>query len=60
LDVPFRFYEAVVAQLAAMLAVKIAPDRLSVLKPMADEALFLAQGEDRDRASVFLTPARSS
>jgi hypothetical protein len=60
LDVPFRFYEAVVAQLAAMLAVKIAPDRLDILKPLADEALFLAQGEDRDRASVFLIPARAS
>lgn len=60
LDVPFRFYEAVVSQLAAMLAVKVAPDRVAVLKPLADEALFLAQGEDRDRASVFLTPARSA
>lgn len=58
MDVPFRFYDALCAGLAYRLAIKspeLAP-RISMLKQIADEAFQLAADEDRDRASVRLTP----
>ena len=58
MDMPFRFYDALCAGLAYRLAVKnpqLAP-RISMLKQIADEAFDLAAAEDRDRASVRLTP----
>jgi hypothetical protein len=58
MDMPFRFLEAFVAGLAFHLAVKnpqLAP-RISMLKQMYEESFALAAAEDRDRASVRLTP----
>lgn len=58
MDLPYRFLEAFVSGLAYHLAVKnpqLAP-RISMLKQMYDESFGLAAAEDRDRASVRLTP----
>jgi hypothetical protein len=58
MDVPFRFVPAMVAGLAFNIAKKY-PDlmgRLEMLKGAYEEQFLLAAGEDRDRASVRLTP----
>jgi hypothetical protein len=57
-DVPFRFYEAVIAGLAYRIACKRkeAFPLIPQLKAQYDEALLLAQDEDRDRASIMLVP----
>lgn len=57
-DVPFRFYEAVIAGLAYRIACKRkeAFPLIPQLKQQYDEALLLAQDEDRDRASIMLVP----
>lgn len=57
-DVPFRFYDAVIAGLAYRIASKRREAMALVpqLKAQYDEALLLAQDEDRDRASIMLVP----
>ena len=57
-DIPFRFLPALVAGLAYYLALKIpgSEARLQILKPMYDEAWNLAADEDREKASMFITP----
>lgn len=55
-DVPFRYYNAVVAGLAYHLAMKYAPERMEVLKIAFNESLMLAQDEDRDRSDIMLLP----
>ena len=56
LDVPFRFYPCLAAGLAYYIAIKKAPDRVTMLKAMYDEEFFRAQSEDRDRASFSVSP----
>lgn len=60
MDMPFRFYNAMVAGLAYYLGMKVpgAIDRLQVLKQQYDEAWELAAGEDREKAAVRLVPRR--
>lgn len=55
-DVVFRFLPALVAGLSYHLAVKKAPDRVVVLKQLYEEEFARAAMEDRDTASVYLTP----
>ena len=57
-DIPFRFLPALVAGLAYYLALKIpgSEARLQILKPMYDEAWDMAADEDREKASMFITP----
>lgn len=61
MDMPFRFYNAMVAGLSYYMALKIpgAVDRLQVLKAQYDEAWELASGEDREKAAVRFVPRRS-
>jgi|TARA_R110000787_G_scaffold61352_1_gene139054 hypothetical protein len=56
IQVPFRFYPALAAGLAYYIAVKKAPDRIPLLKPMYDEELARAMDEDRDRSSFHVSP----
>ena len=58
MDVPFRFLPAMVAGLAYYLAMKLpgSEQRVPVLKQMYDEAWLLASDEDRDKASLLITP----
>ena len=58
MDVPFRFLPALVAGLAYHLAMKIpgSEQRVPILKQMYDEAWLLASDEDRDKASLLITP----
>lgn len=57
-DIPFRFLEALTAELAYRVAVKTpqAMERVPYLKQMSDEAWDLAAGEDRDRSSFYFLP----
>lgn len=60
LEIPFRFYPCLAAGLAYYLSLKKAPDRSQLLKAVYDEEFTRAASEDRDRASLNLTPGRSS
>jgi len=57
-DVPFRFLDAVIAGLAYRIASKRVSSMALVpqLKQVYEEALELAQSEDRDRSSISLLP----
>jgi hypothetical protein len=57
-DVPFRFVPALIAGLAYHLAMKVPGglERVAMLKAQYDEALMLAEGEDREKAPLRLTP----
>jgi|TARA_Y100000114_G_scaffold127456_1_gene124127 hypothetical protein len=55
-DLPFRFFPCLVAGLAYYLSMKVAPDRIAVLKSVYDEEFARAASEDRDRASLRLVP----
>lgn len=55
LDAPNRWMEAIASGLAAKLAVKFAPDRLSYLQGLADQAYTRAKAEDRERVPLRIT-----
>ena len=55
MDVPYAWFEATAAGLAANLALKYAPDRHGTLKGMADEAFAHAQTFSRERADTSFT-----
>ena len=55
-DVIFRFIPALAAGLAYYLSLKKAPERTTLLKQLYEEEFMRAALEDRDTASVYLTP----
>ena len=59
MQIPFRFYPCLAAGLAYYLAIKRAPDRIPLLKAIYDEEFNRAMEEDRDRASLTITPGLS-
>ena len=59
LQIPFRFYPCLVAGLAYYLAIKRAPQRIEILKAIYEEEFNRAREEDRDRASLQITPSFS-
>ena len=58
MDLPFRFYPCLAAGLAYYIALKKAPDRIQILKAVYEEEFERAASEDRDRATLSLTPSR--
>jgi len=58
-DVVFRFMPCLVAGLAYYIAVKKVPEKVPLLKQLYEEEFARAAMEDRDTASVYLTPAIS-
>jgi len=60
MQMPFRFYPCLAAGLAYYLALKKAPERVQMLKAVYDEEFTRAATEDRDRASLSLTPGRNT
>jgi hypothetical protein len=58
IEVPFRFYPALVAGLAYYLAVKRDPMRVQILKPIYEEEMARAVSEDTDRVPLRLVPGR--
>ena len=57
LQIPFRFYPALAAGLAYYIAIKKAPDRIQLLKTLYEEEMQRAMDEDRDRASLRISPS---
>tara|TARA_R100000808_G_scaffold9248_1_gene25454 strand:- start:988 stop:1656 length:669 start_codon:yes stop_codon:yes gene_type:complete len=57
MDMPFRFYPALAAGLAYYISLKRAPERTQLLKSVYEEEMRRAIDEDRDRASVQITPS---
>ena len=60
LDAPFRFNDALIAGVALRVGEKnpnLDANRLQLLEKRYNEAMALAQGEDRDRSSFYLRPA---
>ena len=55
MDAPNRWMEAIVSGLAAKLAVKFAPDRLSFLQGLADSSYDRAAAEDREKVTLRIT-----
>jgi hypothetical protein len=57
-DVPFRFLPCLVAGLAYYLSMKVPGglERMPALKAQFDEAMMMAEFEDREKAPVRLTP----
>jgi hypothetical protein len=53
-DVPYQWFEALAAGLAAKLAVKFATDRLDKLTQLASVAFMNARREDRERADTTM------
>ena len=56
-DINFRFLPCLVSGLAYQLALKYAQDRIGLLKQVYEEDFTRAAMEDRDTASVRITPA---
>tara|TARA_R110000764_G_scaffold191198_2_gene276409 strand:+ start:515 stop:1183 length:669 start_codon:yes stop_codon:yes gene_type:complete len=56
-DVPFRFYPCLTAGLAYYIAIKRAPDKVQLLKSIYEEEFQRASAEDRDRATLTITPS---
>lgn len=58
MDMPFRFYNAMVAGLSYYMALKVpgAIDRLGILKAQYEEAWQLAADEDREKAAIRFVP----
>jgi hypothetical protein len=55
LDIPFRYQEAFVSELAARVAVKYNEAKWEALKLLAEEEWMLAQDEDRDTAPFVMS-----
>lgn len=59
LDITYRWYEALCAGLAAKIAVKIAPDKLQYLQPLADSSFEKAAMDEGEKgASIVLRRAK--
>lgn len=56
LDLPPRFYYAMVTDLARDLSIKFAPDKYQLLKAEADAAWMRAQSSDVEPTSTFIMP----
>jgi hypothetical protein len=59
LEVPQRWYEAVVMMLAHRMALElpqVAMDRVGYLEKMAEKYLFEAEQEERDKSPIYLAP----
>jgi hypothetical protein len=59
IEVPQRWYEALVAMLAAKMALEIVevdPSMIPVLDAKAERALYIAQAEERDNSPMMIAP----
>ena len=59
LEVPQRWYEAIVSMLAAKMALEIVevdPNMIGLLDAKAERALYVAQAEERDNSPMMIAP----
>lgn len=59
-DVVFRFIPCMISGLAYYLSMKIAPDRIQILKPLYEEELQRALNEDSTATSLYISPRNYS
>ena len=59
-EVPYYFLEAFVYGLAQRLAMVWAPDKVALLKPMADESYAIAAAQNIETAQQYISPMISS
>jgi hypothetical protein len=59
-EIPYYFLEAFAYGLAQRLAMIWAPDRVQILKPMADEAYNIAAAQNIETAQQYISPTISS
>ena len=55
-QIPRRYLPALISGLAVELAMKKAPDKMQILKPLYDEDWSKAKDEDRERVSFYVQP----
>ena len=60
LDMPFRFYPCLAAGLSYYIALKKAPDRVTMLKGFYEEEFARAADQDQSRASLTISPGLRS
>jgi hypothetical protein len=58
-EIPYLWMEAFAYGLAQRLAVIWAPERVQILKPMADEAYQIAADQNVETANTFISPLMS-
>lgn len=58
-EIPYLWMDAFAYGLAARLAVIWAPDKLQLLKPLADEAYTIAAEQNIEQAAVYISPQTS-
>jgi hypothetical protein len=56
-EIPYYMIEAYALGLAYRLALSWAPDRVPILKPLADEAWAIASKQNTENVSVYISPA---
>lgn len=59
-EIPYYFYEAFAYGLAQRLAMIWAPDKVAMLKPMADESYQIAAAQNVETAQQYISPTLSS
>jgi len=60
LDMPFRFYPCLAAGLAYYIALKRAPEKVTLLKQLYEEEFQRALSQDQERSSFRISPGYSS
>jgi len=60
LDMPFRFYPCLAAGLAYYIALKRAPEKVTLLKQLYEEEFQRALSQDQERSSFRIAPGYSS
>ena len=58
-EIPYYFMEALAFGLAQRLAMIWAPDRVTILKPLADEAYQIAASQNVETANMYISPSLS-
>lgn len=58
-DIPYRWFDAFAAGLAARIAAIYAPDRAALLEPKAEAAYMIAATQDTENVPIYLTPGLS-
>jgi hypothetical protein len=58
-DIPYRWFDAFAAGLAARLAAIYAPERAPLLEPKAETAYIIAATQDTENVPMYLTPGLS-
>ena len=59
-EIPYYFLEAFVYGLAQRLAMIWAPDKVIMIKPLADEAYNIAAAQNIETAQFYISPTVSS